>query len=59
MIRQHLFNGAQPGSQEHLEKYLNEQKLRREKEAHPELLWLTAASFSAGCLATLAFVIPL
>ncbi|WP_252107030.1 MULTISPECIES: hypothetical protein [unclassified Halomonas] len=59
MIRQHLFNGAQPGSPEHLEKYLSEQKLRREKESNTEFLWLTAASFLAGSLATLAFVVPL
>ncbi|WP_447893950.1 hypothetical protein [Vreelandella sp. GE22] len=59
MIRQHLFNGAQPGSREHLEKFLNEQRINREKERKNDLIWLTAASFLAGTLATLAFAIPL
>lgn len=59
MIRQHLFQGVKPGSQEHLEKFLLEQKHNREKAQNPSLFMLVTSSFLVGCLVTLLVTVPL
>jgi len=53
MIRQHIFKGTQPGSREHLEKYLMEQKHSRAKAKQLDVVTVATVSFFAGCLVTL------
>ncbi|MAP35005.1 MAG: hypothetical protein CME75_04270 [Halomonas sp.] len=53
MIRQHLYKGTQPGSREHLEKYLMEQKYIRTKSREHNVLTVATMAFFAGCLVTL------
>lgn len=59
MIRQHLYNGAKPGSREHLENYLMEQRHRREKSQEAEMMKLASLAFLAGCVVTLLATLPL
>lgn len=53
MIRQHIYKGTQPGSREHLEKYLMEQKHSRAKAKQPDVVTIATVAFFAGCLVTL------
>lgn len=59
MIRQHLFNGAKPGSREHLEKYLMEQRHRRSKNQEADIIKLASLAFLAGCVVTVLAMLPL
>ncbi|RUR37875.1 hypothetical protein [Vreelandella populi] len=59
MIRQHLYNGAKPGSREHLEYYLTEQRHRREKSQETEMVKLASLAFLAGCVVTLLATLPI
>ena len=53
MIRQHIYQGTQPGSREHLEKFLMEQKHSRAKAKQTDVVTVATVSFFTGCLVTL------
>ncbi|UDM08180.1 hypothetical protein LG409_04550 [Halomonas sp. NyZ770] len=52
-MRQHLYKGTQPGSREHLEKYLMDQKRSRAKTKEPDTLAIATSAFFLGCAMTL------
>ncbi|GGW60607.1 hypothetical protein [Vreelandella hamiltonii] len=52
-MRQHLYKGTQPGSREHLEKYLMDQKRSRAKVKEPDKLVIATSAFFLGCAMTL------
>lgn len=56
-MRQHLYKGTQPGSREHLEKYLMDQKRSRAKVKEPDTLVIATSAFFLGCAMTLLAMI--